>query len=201
MNNNLMFSSNNQQWATRWDTFYSIQEQLSRDYNLDPCCFEETAKCSNFLTPEQDMFTIKNPLDYFDKEDSLDIFMNPEYGRNQRKFIEKVVDWCEYDNIVADVLIPSRTDTALYHDVILNKATSIKFVRGRITFGSDEYWEWLWGQEYIMSGETKKKNSLYNKHGKLNAAPFPSMVVSFGEDKDFSYGSIILPKEKYSKEK
>ncbi|AGH31960.1 DNA methyltransferase [Vibrio phage PWH3a-P1] len=170
-----MFSSENQQWATRWNTFYSIEEQLGRDYNLDPCCFEDTAKCENFLTPKQDMFTIKNPLDYFNKEESLQIFTNPEYGRNQRKFVEKVVDWCEYDNIIADVLIPSRTDTALYHDVILPKATSIRFVRGRITFGSDEYWEWVWSQEYING----KKNSLFGKTGKINAAPFPSMVVSF----------------------
>lgn len=193
LNKDLMFSSENQQWATRWDTFFSIQEQLGRDYNLDPCCFEDTAKCDNFLTPKQDMFTIKNPLDYFNKEESLQIFMNPEYGRNQRKFVEKVVDWCEYDNVIADVLIPSRTDTALYHDIILPKATSIRFVRGRITFGSDEYWEWVWTQEVING----KKNSLFGKIGKMNAAPFPSMVVSFGEDKPFEYGTITLPKEKY----
>ena len=56
-----MFSSANQAWATRWDTFFSIEEQLNRDYNLDPCCLKETAKCENFLTPKQDMFTIKNP--------------------------------------------------------------------------------------------------------------------------------------------
>lgn len=193
LNKELMFSSENQQWATRWDTFFSIQEQLGRDYNLDPCCFEDTAKCDNFLTPKQDMFTIKNPLDYFNKEESLQIFMNPEYGRNQRKFVEKVVDWCEYDSVIADVLIPSRTDTALYHDIILPKATSIRFVRGRITFGSDEYWEWVWTQEVING----KKNSLFGKIGKMNAAPFPSMVVSFGEDKPFEYGTITLPKEKY----
>ena len=198
MNNNLMFSSANQAWATRWDTFFSIEEQLNRDYNLDPCCLKETAKCENFLTPKQDMFTIKNPLDYFNKEESLQIFMNPEYGRNQKKFVEKVVDWCEYDNIIADVLIPARTDTALYHDVILPKATSIRFVRGRITFGSDEYWEWLWEQEFLDNG---KKNSLYQKHGKMNAAPFPSMVVSFGEDKPFEYDTIVLPKEKYGEKK
>tara|TARA_R110002012_G_scaffold316761_1_gene532128 strand:+ start:97 stop:687 length:591 start_codon:yes stop_codon:yes gene_type:complete len=196
MNKDLMFSSNNQQWATRWNTFHSIEEQLGRSYNLDPCCLAETSKCKNFLTPEQDMFTLNNPLEYFDKESSLQIFMNPEYGRNQKKFVEKVVGWCEYDSIAADVLIPARTDTALYHDIILPKATSIRFVRGRITFGSDEYWEWLWEQETLEGG---KKNSLFGKHGKFNAAPFPSMVVSFGEDKPFEYGTIVLPKEKYNK--
>lgn len=188
-----MFSSENQAWATRWGTFYSIQEQLGRDYNLDPCCLEDTAKCDNFLTPKQDMFTIKNPLEYFNKEETIQIFMNPEYGRNQKKFIEKVVDWCEYDNIIADVLIPARTDTSLYHDIILPKATSVRFIKGRITFGSDEYWEWVWSQEVINN----KSNSLFGKIGKMNAAPFPSMVVSFGETNSFEYGTLQLPKEKY----
>lgn len=195
MNNDLMFSSENQAWATRWDTFYSIQEQLGRDYNLDPCCFEETAKCDNFFTPKQDMFTIKNPLERFPAEDNIQMFVNPEYGRNQKKFVEKIIDWCEYDGIIADVLIPARTDTSLFHDIILNKATSIKFVKGRITFGSDEYWEWVWDQEFING----KRNSLFSNIGKLNAAPFPSMVVTFGEDTPLSYGTISLPKEKYNK--
>lgn len=193
MDNNLMFSSENQAWATRWETYFSIQEQLGRDYNLDPCCFKETAKCENFLTPKQDMFTIKNPLDYFNHEEELQIFVNPEYGREQKKFVQKIVDWCEYDGIIADVLIPARTDTALFHEVILPKATGIKFVKGRITFGSDEYWEWVWEQEIINS----KKNSLYGKHGKMNAAPFPSMVVSFGENTDSGFGTIQLAKNKY----
>lgn len=192
MNKDLMFSSENQQWQTRWKTYYSIQEQLGREYNLDPCCFEESSKCSQFITPEMDLFSYDN-LDMFDKGDGVQCFVNPEYGRNQRKFVEKIVDLCEYDNVIADVLIPARTDTALYHDIILNKATSIRFVRGRVTFGTDDYWEWVWEQEYLNG----KKNSLFGKHGKMCSAPFPSMVVSFGETKPFEYGTIVLPKEKY----
>ncbi len=197
MDNNLMFSSVNQVWATRWDTFHSIEEQLGRCYNLDPCCVKDTAKCKMFITDEMDLFSYDD-LSGFKQalDEDIQMFVNPPYGRDQKKFVEKIVDLCEYDNIVADVLIPARTDTALYHDIILPKATSIRFVRGRITFGSDEYWRWLWEQETLDNG---KKNSLFGKHGKMNAAPFPSMVVSFGEDKPFEYGTIVLPKEKYNK--
>lgn len=192
MNNDLMFSSENQCWATRWETFHSIEEQLGRKYNLDPCCFEETAKCENFLTPKEDMFSVKNPLEHFLHLDQIQIFCNPEYGRAQAKFVEHIADWCEYDNVIADLLIPARTDTLLYHDLILEKATSIKFVKGRITFGSDEYWKDLWEQPFLNS----KANKLYKKYGKTAPAPFPSMVVTFGEDKPFEYGSISLPKTK-----
>lgn len=191
-----MFSSENQAWSTRWDTFRSMEKQLGRSYNLDPCCLEETAKCKMFITPEMDMFSYDS-LEGFQQAlgEEIQMFVNPEYGRNQKKFVEHIVSWCECDNVLADVLIPARTDTALYHDVILPKATSIRFVRGRITFGSDEYWEWVWEQEYIGD----KKNSLYQKYGKMNSAPFPSMVVTFGENKPFEYGTIVLPKEKYKK--
>ena len=188
-------------WATRWDTFYSIQEQLGRDYNLDPCCVKDTAKCKMFITDEMDLFSyndfsgIKQALD-----EDIQMFVNPPYGRDQKKFVEKIVDLCEYDGVVADVLIPARTDTALYHDVILPKASAIRFVKGRITFGSDEYWEWLWNQEYTLDGNGKqKKNSLYHKFGKRNAAPFPSMVVTFGESGNFEYGALKLDKESYDK--
>ncbi len=194
-----MFSSANQCWATRWDTYNSIQEQLGRSYNLDPCCVAETAKCKNFLTPEQDMFTIENPLEYFANENKIEMFVNPPYGREQKKFVEKIVDWCQYDGVVADVLIPSRTDTTLYHDIIIPNATAIRFVRGRIIFGTDEYWEWLWEQEFLVNDGVSKKNSLYQKYGKINAAPFASMVVSFGDTDEFRYDSITLPKEKYIK--
>lgn len=199
MDNELMFSSANQAWATRWETFFSIQEQLGKDYNLDPCCLPETAKCENYFTPKHDMFAINNPFDMFnlrETEQQLQIFCNPEYGTQQKKFVQKIVDWCEYDNITADVLIPSRTDTALFHDVILPKATAIYFVKGRITFGSDEYWEWVWEQEVING----KKNSLFKKYGKMNPAPFPSMVVSFGGDEDKGFETITLPKAVYKGE-
>ena len=84
----------------------------------------------------------------------------------------------------------------LFHEVIYPKASSIKFVEGRITFGSDEYWEWVWEQKHINN----KPNSLYGKVGKMNAAPFPSMIVTFGDDNiDNRFDTIKLNKETYGR--
>lgn len=198
MNKELMFSSVNQAWETRWNTFYQIEALLGRDYNLDPACEIETSKCENYLTPKQDIFTIKNPLDYFNKEEELQIWMNPPYGREQKKFVEHVADWCEYDNIQSDILIPARTGTQLYHDIILPRASAIYFIKGRLVFGDDVYWEWLWEQEFLDDGKDgKKKNTLYKKYGRRDAAPFDSMIVSFGGTEEFKYGSLVLEKEDY----
>ena len=47
-------------------------------------------------------------------------------------------------------LIPARTDTRWFHDIVLPKAKEIRFIRGRLKFGEA-----------------------------TNSAPFPSMVVVF----------------------
>jgi len=210
MDNNLMFSSKNQAWATRWETFLSIQEQLGREYLLDPCCYKETAKCEEFYTEEEDMFKHNWTQELIQKsyeQEEVQFFMNPEYGTQQSKFVQKFIQECEKGG-KGDVLIPSRTDTKLFHEIILPKAKEVYFVKGRITFGSDEYWEWIWEQETMehINGKVGK-NSLYKKYGKATAAPFPSMVVSFDTESCFDTGkkakisTISLPKFKYGGEK
>ena len=52
------------------------------------------------------------------------------------------------------LLIPARTDTSYFHDFIYHKA-EIRFIKGRLKFD-----------------------------GCKNAAPFPSMVVIFGKEKE-----------------
>lgn len=49
------------------------------------------------------------------------------------------------------MLLPARTDTRWFHDYIYGKA-EVRFIRGRLKFGDSK-----------------------------NSAPFPSMVVIFGE--------------------
>jgi site-specific DNA-methyltransferase (adenine-specific) len=197
MNNDLMFSSKDQNWATRISTFKDIESKLNRQYLIDPCCEEHTAKCPKYITKEDDLFSIGDLREHFDIEssDELQIFMNPPYGRVQFKFVNYVKNLCELDSkLIVDVLIPARTDTRLFHELVLPYATTIRFIRGRLTFGTDAYWEYMWKTEYLENG---KKNSLYGKHGKTNPAAFPSMVVSFGEDKPLSYETLELTKAGY----
>lgn len=194
LNKELMFSSENQKWATRWNTFRSIERQLGRSYNVDPCSEDSTAKCSMYLTEKDDLFSVGSVKEHFGVE-NVQMFVNPEYGTKQKMFVEKIIDLCKEDGVIADILIPSRTDTSLFHDIILPKANAVYFIKGRITFGADEYWEWVWEQE-IING---KKNSLFGKVGKMNPAPFPSMVVSVGGNGIFQMNTLKLDKETYEK--
>jgi hypothetical protein len=66
----------------------------------------------------------------------------------------KLGDWLKRwrEAELAVFLIPARTDTRWFHDTVLPNATEIRFLRGRLKFGGAKY-----------------------------NAPFPSMVVVFGE--------------------
>lgn len=78
------------------------------------------------------------------------VFCNPPYGRKMYKWIEKCKLESDSGALVV-MLIPARTDTIAFHKYIYHVATEIRFVKGRLKFGNSK-----------------------------NSAPFPSMVVVFG---------------------
>lgn len=84
--------------------------------------------------------------------DRLTCWMNPPYGREIGHWVEKACDASERcPQTVVVALLPARTDTAWWHDYIHGKAR-VDFIRGRLKFG-----------------------------GHKNCAPFPSVVVTWGE--------------------
>ena len=75
-------------------------------------------------------------------------FVNPPYGRELRKWVKKAYgQWQKGKTVV--MLIPSRTDTASWHDYCM-KADEIRYVRGRLKFDNHS-----------------------------NSAPFPSAIIIF----------------------
>jgi site-specific DNA-methyltransferase (adenine-specific) len=80
------------------------------------------------------------------------VFCNPPYGRTIGKWVKKAYEESKEEKTLVVMLIPARTDTKWFHDYIYGKA-EIRFIKGRLKFG-----------------------------GCNNSAPFPSMVVIFGEE-------------------
>ena len=143
MNTDLMFSSNDDSWETPPSLFNILDMEFN--FTLDPCCTKQTAKCKKFFTKEEDGLI---------QDWSKDIvFVNPPYGREIGKWVEKSYNEAKKGAKVV-MLIPSRTDTKWFHDFIYNKA-EIRFLKGRIRF-------------------------LQNKK-ELNAAPFPTMLIIFNK--------------------
>ena len=75
-----LFSSNSSEWETPQDFFHKLDREFC--FNLDVCATKETAKCEHYFTPEQDGLS---------QEWQGTCWMNPPYGREIGKWMEKAV--------------------------------------------------------------------------------------------------------------
>ncbi len=80
------------------------------------------------------------------------VFCNPPYGRELRQWVEKARGEADSGRATVVMLIPARTDTSYWHDLIFGRA-EVEFLRGRVRFELDGV--------------------------PMDSAPFPSAVVTF----------------------
>lgn len=119
--NNVHFSSKTDLWETPQDTFDILNAEFG--FNIDVCAFPVNAKCSLYFTPEQDGLI---------QEWQGVCWMNPPYGREIGKWIRKAYE-SSMSGATVVCLIPSRTDTAWWHDYVIKG--EVRFLRGRLKFG------------------------------------------------------------------
>lgn len=118
---NVHFSSETDLWSTP-QAFYEKLNSVF-DFKLDPCSTKENAKCANFFTLEDDGLS-KDWAGYGN------VFMNPPYGREVGKWVEKAKN----SGACVVCLLPARTDTRWWNDNCAG-ADVIKFIKGRLKFG------------------------------------------------------------------
>jgi site-specific DNA-methyltransferase (adenine-specific) len=137
--NPVLYSSVSEEWPTPRPLF----AKLNRRYNftLDPCATAENAVCRLFFTKEDDGL----------KQDwgTHRVFCNPPYGRTVGAWVRKCFEASQRGALVV-LLVAARTDTKWFHEWMHDKATEIRFIEGRLTFGSA-----------------------------VSAAPFPSIVAVY----------------------
>ena len=133
------YMSKSNEWTTPPDLFNELN--YKHNFTLDPCCTKQSALCDKYYTIEDDGL----------KQDwgGEIVFMNPPYGREIGKWVEKAYKESLKGAVVV-CLIPARTDTRYWHDYIFPYASGIKFLKGRLKFGNGK-----------------------------NSAPFPSAIIEF----------------------
>lgn len=94
-------------------------------FTLDAAASQRSAKCSRYYTPET------NGLDADWAGET--VFCNPPYGAQITEWVRKGYEEGQKPETTVVMLLPSRTDTAYFHDHLYNKA-EIRFLRGRIHF-------------------------------------------------------------------
>ncbi len=144
-----MFSSGKDDWETPDELFQAYNLRYS--FVLDAAADEKNHKCDEWLGPggiHEDALSV-SWMPWLEKGN---VWLNPPYSRNlQKRFIEKAsLEAMNRDANHVVCLLPARTDTKLYHEVIKPYSLEIEFLKGRVKFVGAE-------------------------HG----APFPSMVVTF----------------------
>jgi len=124
-----MFSSLRANWKTPKDIYDQLDNEFHFDF--DPCPSEPTFN---------GIF-----IDNWGKSS----FVNPPYGKAIYGWLQKAITEMKKGNSSV-FLLPARTDTKWFHDLVLPHASEIRFVRGRIHFDGGKY-----------------------------CAPFPSIIVVF----------------------
>ena len=111
-------------WATPQAIFDELDHgEYQFHFDLDACATKESAKCKNFIGPDQDALSMDWP--------GKSVFMNPPYGREVKKWIQKAYDESQKGKTVV-CLLASRTDTTWFHDLCAKG--EIHFFKGRIKF-------------------------------------------------------------------
>lgn len=117
---NVHFMSVKTDWKTPWGLFDALDSEFG--FTLDPCASHDNHKCDKYYTEENDGLSQSWANEV--------VFMNPPYGRDIPKWIEKA-----YSESSATVvcLISSRTDTKWWHKYCM-KADEIRFLDRRLEF-------------------------------------------------------------------
>ena len=123
MINSGMLSSNTDEYETPQELFNHYNSIFN--FELDVCASDKNHKCKQYYSK------FDNGLN---KEWKNKNWMNPPYGRDISKWVEKAYNE-GLRNKLTVCLLPSRTDTKWWHDYVL-KSDVIHFIKGRLKFNN-----------------------------------------------------------------
>lgn len=165
MNTEVMFSTGRDCWETPNDLF----QRYDKIYHfvLDAAADNRNHKCPVWFGPGgicEDALSV----DWDDWLRKGNIWLNPPYSRGlQARFVKKAAEAVDIHQTTYAIghvvlLLPARTDTKLFHEIILPHCGPPDYVP-----------EFLKGRVKFISNEPLRKGS------SPNSAPFPSMIVVF----------------------
>jgi len=160
-----LLSSLSDEWETPWEVFRYFDNIYH--YTIDVCASPANTKCRMFYTKEMNGLI---------REWDGVVWCNPPYTKNQGFiWVKKGIKELETNEKCRSIsyLLPVRTDTRLWHNIILCSANIIYFIQGRIAF-------------------------LRPDRQSPNPAPFPSCVVVFEKNKPGPPVYVSLKRSEYA---
>lgn len=120
-----LFTSTTDSWETPQDFFDRLDEEFN--FEVDVCALPENAKCDKYYTPE---------IDGLKQEWTGVCWMNPPYGRQIGRWMEKAYKSHIENNATVVCLVPARTDTLWWHNYCMKG--EIRLVKGRLKFSNSK---------------------------------------------------------------
>lgn len=109
------------QRQTRWLTPRHLVDPLG-PFDLDPCGAPGHSLATTTYLLEDGKDGLRDPW-------AGRVWLNPPYGKEAPPFLAKMAD---HGSGVA--LIFARTETAMFHDYVWERADSVLFLKGRVSF-------------------------------------------------------------------
>jgi len=131
-----MFASLDDTWSTPRDFFDTVNQEFN--FGLDAAALQaSTLVPSNWYGPDHPEESRRDAFqrDWIADANGSPIWLNPPYGRVIGK-------WTAHASQIAGggakvvCLVPARTDTAWWHDTIIQH--DVRFLRGRLKFGNSK---------------------------------------------------------------
>ena len=159
----LMFSSKSNDWATP-QSFFDKLNGVFGPFTLDAAASADNYKVANHYT-EADNALVQ---DWSGNR----VFLNPPYGRGLKDWIKKGYEEGQKDDTTVVMLIPARTDTKWFHEIVMPNAYLVYLIKGRFNFS--------------CPGHVENAN-----------APFPNMLILYRKHKLPVAGitTLNVPKE------
>ncbi len=142
-----IFSSRTDEWATPKTLFRSLNKEFH--FDLDVAASSKNATCKNYFTKK----TNGLKQDWYRNSKTKAVFCNPPYGKGVENWLRKAIDESKKGCTVV-CLIPFRTDTKYFHQLIYDKACEIRLIKGRLKYDD-----------------------------KKQSAPFPSAIIIYRKGK------------------
>lgn len=129
-----MRTSNDDTWTTPRDFFDKVNAEFN--FGLDAAALQNsTLVPDNWYGPDHPDPASRDALriDWNHNSRGKPIWLNPPYGRVIKQWVAKAESVANGGGTVV-CLVPSRTDTAWWHDHCIKH--EIRFIRGRLKFGN-----------------------------------------------------------------
>ena len=107
--------------------FNTLNKQFG-PFNLDVAANADNSKCDNFLDRQTNGLEAKW---------NGNVWCNPPYGRDMIKWVKKAIHEIKNNDTVDSItmLIPIRSNSNYFHNLIMTNIDSLVFVKGRLKFG------------------------------------------------------------------